>query len=115
MPRASIAWTGRIRLILIGQRGTFEIVFCVASAFAQQPPAGSAAAPSTAFKESSMEVRFQLDLKVPDEVIKPYLPEGFTSSVAAQGPAKDCNVRLIFTDRVTVNGSEGKPVGFGFF
>ena len=85
------------------------VVFCVSSVFAQQPPSGAAAA--SAFIESSMEVRFQLDLKVPDEVLKPYLPEGFTSSVAAQGPAKDCNVRLIFTDRVTVNGSEGKPIG----
>ena len=87
------------------------VAFCISSVFAQPPSGG--AAPASPFKESSMEVRFQLDLKVPDEAIKPYLPEGFTSSVAAQGPAKDCNVRLIFTDRVTVNGSDGKPVGKG--
>ncbi|HEU5021641.1 MAG TPA: hypothetical protein VFT60_07110 [Bryobacteraceae bacterium] len=60
-----------------------------------------------------MEARFQLDLKVPDAVIKAYLPQGFTSSVATQGPAKDCNVRLIFVDRITVNGADGKPVGKG--
>ncbi len=60
-----------------------------------------------------MEVRFQLDLNAPDEVIKSMLPEGFTSSVATQGAAKDCNVRLIFADRFTVNGADGKPVGKG--
>ncbi|HVW09742.1 MAG TPA: hypothetical protein VHC90_14235 [Bryobacteraceae bacterium] len=89
----------------------FVLALCVTSVFAQQPPSG--AAPASPFKESSMEVRFQLDLKVPDEVIKPYLPEGFTSSVATQGAAKDCNVRLIFADRFTVNGADGKPVGKG--
>ncbi|HTF65504.1 MAG TPA: hypothetical protein VK638_22750 [Edaphobacter sp.] len=82
---------------------------CAASVFAQGPAAPSAAN----YQEASMEVRFQLDLKVPDEVIKPYLPEGFTSLVATQGPAKDCNVRLIFIDRITVNGPDGKPVGKG--
>ncbi len=88
------------------------VAWRVSSVFAQQPPA-STAATATPLKESSMEVRFQLDLKVPDDVIKPYLPEGFTSSVAAQGAAKDCNVRLIFADRFTVNGPDGKPVGSG--
>lgn len=83
--------------------------FCAVSAFAQAPAAPSAAK----YKEASMEVRFQLDLQVPDEVIKPYLPAGFTSLVAKQGPAKDCNVRLIFIDRITVNGPDGKPVGNG--
>ena len=53
----------------------------VSSLLAQQPPSTPTAGP---MKESSMEVRFQLDLKVPDDVIKPYLPEGFTSSVATQ-------------------------------
>ncbi len=83
--------------------------FCAASVLAQSPVA-PAGAP---YKEASTEVRFQLDLKVPDEVIKPYLPEGFTSLVATQGPAKDCNVRLIFVDRITVNGPDGKPLGTG--
>jgi hypothetical protein len=31
--------------------------------------------------------------------------------VATTGPAKDCNLRVIFTDRVTINGPDGKPVG----
>jgi hypothetical protein len=60
-----------------------------------------------------METRFQLDLHVSDAALKTMLPEGFSSNVAAQGPAKDCNVRLIFVDRVTVNGPDGKPLGNG--
>ncbi|QHN02391.1 hypothetical protein FTO74_02620 [Granulicella sp. WH15] len=63
--------------------------------------------------ESSSETRFQLDLKVPDAALKAMLPGGFTSSVAAQGPAKDCNLRLVFIDRITVNAPEGKPLGKG--
>ncbi len=63
--------------------------------------------------ESAMETRFQLDLQVNTAALKAMLPEGFTSSVAAQGPAKDANVRLIFVDRLTVNGPDGKPVGNG--
>jgi hypothetical protein len=88
------------------------MAFCVSAVFAQQPGSGAASA-AASFQESSMEARFQLDLRVPDEVIQSYLPKGFTSSVATQGPAKDCNVRLIFMDRITVNGSDGKPVGKG--
>jgi hypothetical protein len=63
--------------------------------------------------ESSLETRFQLDLHVPDAVLATYLPEKWTSSVAAQGPAKDCNLRAVFIDRVTVNGPDGKPMGKG--
>jgi hypothetical protein len=92
----------KIRLFL-------ALSLCAASLSAQSP----AASPEANFKESSMEARFQIDLTVPDEVIKSYLPAGFTSVVAKQGPAKDCNVRLIFVNRITVNGPEGKPVGTG--
>lgn len=63
--------------------------------------------------ENSAEVRFQLDLHVPDAALTPLLPPGFTLNVAAQGPAKDCNLRAIFVDRLTVNGPDGKPVGKG--
>lgn len=63
--------------------------------------------------ESSVEARFQIDLKVPDAALKPFLPEGWTLNVAAQGPAKDANLRLIFTDRLSINGPDGKPVGKG--
>jgi hypothetical protein len=63
--------------------------------------------------EFSSEARFQLDLHVPDAVIKALLPQGWTPNVAAQGPAKDANLRAVFIDRVTINGSDGKPVGRG--
>lgn len=63
--------------------------------------------------EQSMEARFQLDLRVPESAITPLLPAGFTLNVAAQGPAKDCNLRAIFVDRMTINGPDGKPIGTG--
>ena len=63
--------------------------------------------------EYSSETRFQLDVHVPDAVLQARLPEGWKPNVAAQGPAKDCNLRVIFIDRVTINGPDGKPVGKG--
>jgi hypothetical protein len=63
--------------------------------------------------ESSAEVRFQLDLHVPDAAIVALLPKGFTLNVATQGAAKDANLRAVFIDRVTVNGPDGKPLGKG--
>jgi hypothetical protein len=63
--------------------------------------------------EFSSEARFQLDLHVPDAVIKAQLPPGWTTNVAAQGPAKDANLRAVFIDRVTINGPDGKLVGRG--
>src|SRR5262245_25448258 len=63
--------------------------------------------------EFSAESRFQLDLHVPDAAIAAMLPPGFTLNVATQGPAKDCNLRAIFVDRMTINGPDGKPVGKG--
>jgi hypothetical protein len=63
--------------------------------------------------ESSAETRFQLDLKVPEAALKPLLPEGWTLNIAAQGAAKDANLRLVFIDRVTINGPDGKPAGKG--
>ena len=64
-------------------------------------------------QESSSETRFQLDLKVPDAALTSYLPKGWTPNFAAQGAAKDCNLRAVFIDRVTINGPDGKPVGKG--
>jgi hypothetical protein len=63
--------------------------------------------------ESSLETRFQLDLHVPDAVLNAFLPPGWMPNIAAQGAAKDCNLRAVFIDRVTVNGPDGKPVGKG--
>jgi hypothetical protein len=61
--------------------------------------------------ESSFETRFQLDVHVPDAGLKALLPPGWTSNAAIQGAAKDANLRVVFIDRVTINGPDGKPVG----
>jgi len=63
--------------------------------------------------ESSAEARFQLDFHVPDSALMSMLPSGFTLNVATQGPAKDANIRVIFVDRMTINGGDGKPVRNG--
>ena len=77
------------------------------------PSAAPAAAPAIVFSEFSNEARFQLDLKVPDAALAAFFPSGFTPNVAAQGAAKDCNLRAIFIDRVTINGPDGRPLGKG--
>jgi hypothetical protein len=61
--------------------------------------------------EYSAEVRFQLDLRVPDAALMALLPSGWTPNIATQGAAKDANLRAVFIDRLTVNGPDGKPVG----
>jgi hypothetical protein len=63
--------------------------------------------------EYSAEARFQLDLRVPDAALAPFLPPGWTLNVSTQGPAKDCNLRGVFIDRITISGPDGKPVGKG--
>ncbi len=69
------------------------------------------AAQAQTLKESSNETRFQFDFKVPDAALAAVLPQGFTPDVATQGPAKDCNLRIVFIDRVTINGPDGQPLG----
>ncbi len=63
--------------------------------------------------EYSAEARFQLDFHVPEAALNAMLPPGFALNVATQGPAKDANIRVIFVDRMTINGADGKPVGKG--
>jgi len=63
--------------------------------------------------EYSSEARFQLDLHVPDAVLKSFLPPGWTPNIATQGAAKDANLRAVFIDRVTINGPDGKPIEKG--
>ena len=63
--------------------------------------------------ENSSEARFQLDVHVPDAVMKTFLPPGWMPNIAAQGAAKDANLRVVFIDRVTINGPDGKPAGKG--
>lgn len=64
-------------------------------------------------KEYSAESRFQFDVHVPDAVLAALIPPGWTLNMATQGPAKDCNLRVIFVDRQSINGPDGKPVGKG--
>jgi len=64
-------------------------------------------------QEYSSETRFQLDLKVPEAALASYLPKGWTTNIATQGAAKDCNLRAVFINRVSINGPDGKPVGKG--
>ena len=63
--------------------------------------------------ESSAEARFQLDLQVPQVALMPFIPSGWTTNVSTRGPAKDANLRVIFIERLTINGPEGRPVGDG--
>jgi hypothetical protein len=71
------------------------------------------AASAQTLVESSLEARFQLDLAVPQAALMRMMPSGWTTNVAAQGPAKDANLRVIFIERLTINDAEGRPVGDG--
>jgi hypothetical protein len=64
-------------------------------------------------QEQSNEIRFQLDLAVPDAALATYLPTGWSPNVATTGAAKDANLRAVFIDRVTINGPTGAPLGNG--
>lgn len=71
----------------------------------------TAAAHAQTLLEQSAEVRMQLDLAVPPAALKALLPDGWEPFVATSGPAKDCNVRLIFVDRVDIDRPDGAPDG----
>jgi hypothetical protein len=57
--------------------------------------------------EHSSEVRMQLDFVVPPAALAKFLPEGWEPNVATSGAAKDCNVRMIFIDRVDITKPDG--------
>ena len=63
------------------------------------------------FVEQNAEFRMQLDFVVPDVALRKFLPAGWELNIATQGPAKDCNLRLIFIDRIDITGADGAPVG----
>jgi hypothetical protein len=63
------------------------------------------------FVEQSAEFRMQLDFVVPDAALRKFLPAGWEPNIATQGPAKDCNLRMIFIDRVDITGADGAPIG----
>ena len=65
------------------------------------------------FVEQAAEHRFQLDFRVPDAALQKMLPQGWVPAIAAAGPAKDANLRMIFIDRIDILGADGKPLGKG--
>ncbi len=87
------------------------------SVFAQAPapatpPAPPPPAPMTVLSQSA-EHRFQIDYQVNAEALAKLLPAGWVSNVAAQGPAKDCNIRMIFIEASNVTGPDNRPLGKG--
>jgi hypothetical protein len=78
-----------------------------------QSAQAQAAPPLNTVLEQSSEYRFQLDLHVSDAVLAKMLPAGWETAMAAQGPAKDANLRLIFVDAVNIVGPDNKPLGKG--
>lgn len=58
--------------------------------------------------EQAAEHRFQLDFRVNDAAQAKLLPPGWEMVIATQGPAKDCNLRMIFIDRMATIGGDGK-------
>ena len=61
--------------------------------------------------ETSAEIRLQLDFAVSDAAVHKVLPPGWDTDVATSGGAKDCNLRMIFIDRIDVNGPDGAAKG----
>ncbi len=58
--------------------------------------------------EQAAEHRYQLDFRVNDAALAKLLPPGWEVVIATQGPAKDCNLRMIFIDRMVIMGGDGK-------
>lgn len=59
--------------------------------------------------EQAAEHRLQLDFRVNDAALAKMLPAGWEVLIATAGPAKDCNLRMIFIDRMGIIGRDGKP------
>ena len=91
----------------------FSPLILTTALFAAMSTGGAEAVFGQTLLEYSAEARFQLDFHVPDAALNAMLPPGFTLNVATQGAAKDANIRVIFVDRMTINGADGKPVGKG--
>jgi hypothetical protein len=97
---------------MIAMKATMKVGVAGASvALAVVIAAMSASAQS--FVEQGIEHRFQLDFHVNDAALKKMLPAGWEPLIATMGPAKDCNLRMIFIDRVDVLGQDGKPLNKG--
>ena len=76
-------------------------------------PAAATIAKAETFIEQAAEHRFQLDFRVNDAALAKLLPAGWDTVIAENGPAKDCNLRMIFIDRMAIIGADGKPLGQG--
>jgi hypothetical protein len=63
--------------------------------------------------EHSNEARFQLDFLVPQAALNAYMPAGWTPNIATTGAAKDCNLRIVFIDRRTINNPDASVKGKG--
>jgi hypothetical protein len=61
--------------------------------------------------EHSAETRLQLDFAVGDAAIRKVLPPGWDTDVATSGGAKDCNLRMIFIDRIDVTAPDDAAKG----
>jgi hypothetical protein len=61
------------------------------------------------FVEHSAETRMQLDFVVSAEALKALLPAGWEPNIATSGAAKDCNLRMIFIDRIDITKPDGSP------
>jgi hypothetical protein len=75
--------------------------------------AGPGQARAESLLEFSAETQMQLDFHVPDAALAAMLPAGFEPSIAAVGPAKDANIRMVFIDRDDITGPDNKPLGRG--
>ena len=58
--------------------------------------------------EQAAEHRFQIDFRVSDAALAKMLPAGWETVIATEGPAKDCNLRMIFIDRMAIMADGGK-------
>jgi hypothetical protein len=83
-------------------------VLTVAAPALAQPPA-----PPSNIVEKSSDYRFQMDYQVNQAALNKLLPPGWESAVAAQGPAKDCNIRLIFVERSNIVGPDNRVLRNG--
>jgi hypothetical protein len=103
------------RTVRIGLAGAFIAALAAAGgrALHGQAPAPTPSSTPGTLIESSAEARFQLDVHVPDAALAAYVPQGWTLNVSTQGAAKDANLRVIFIDRMTINGPDGRPLGKG--
>lgn len=63
------------------------------------------------YSGAAAETRTILTFKISDDVAQKLLPEGWTLSPIAQGPAKGANLAMVFAERMATVGTDGKPVG----